>query len=62
MDVRRNGLSVVVDGKALVRELSLDVAERQVVGLIGPNGSRKFTALRCIYRALRPTVGAGWSG
>jgi iron complex transport system ATP-binding protein len=57
VDLRLDGLSVVVDGKALVHELSLDVAAGQVVGLIGPNGSGKSTALRCIYRALRPTAG-----
>ncbi|NRQ33573.1 ABC transporter ATP-binding protein [Nonomuraea sp. NN258] len=50
-------LSVSVDGAAIVRNLVLAVAERQVVGLIGPNGSGKTTALRCVYRALRPSGG-----
>lgn len=58
MDLRLESLSVVVDGTALVHELSLDVADGQVVGLIGPNGSGKSTALRCVYRALRPSGGA----
>lgn len=58
MELRLEDLSVVIDGRSLVRDLSLDVADGQVVGLIGPNGSGKSTALRCIYRALRPTGGA----
>ncbi|QFU92236.1 ABC transporter ATP-binding protein [Amycolatopsis sp. YIM 10] len=51
-------VSVEVAGKALVRELCLDVGEGEVVGLVGPNGSGKSTALRCVYRALRPSGGA----
>ncbi|MEU6388113.1 ABC transporter ATP-binding protein [Streptomyces sp. NPDC046939] len=57
MRLELDRLSVVTDGKALVRELSLDVPDGQVVGLVGPNGSGKSTALRCVYRALRPTSG-----
>ena len=58
MELRLQDLSVEVDGTALVRALSLDVPDGQVVGLVGPNGSGKSTALRCVYRALRPTRGA----
>ncbi|GGQ33427.1 ABC transporter ATP-binding protein [Streptosporangium pseudovulgare] len=50
-------ISVSVDGAALLRDLALTVGPRQIVGLIGPNGSGKTTALRCVYRALRPTGG-----
>ncbi|SDJ90739.1 ABC transporter ATP-binding protein [Streptomyces indicus] len=57
MDLTLDGLTVVTDGRALVRELSLRVSSGQVVGLVGPNGSGKSTALRCVYRALRPTSG-----
>ncbi|MGV9291213.1 ABC transporter ATP-binding protein [Streptomyces sp. NPDC003719] len=57
MDLRLDALSVVTDGKSLVHELSLEVADGQVVGLVGPNGSGKSTALRCVYRALRPSSG-----
>ncbi|MFI6031204.1 ABC transporter ATP-binding protein [Amycolatopsis magusensis] len=52
------GVSVEIAGRALVRELNLDVGEGEVVGLVGPNGSGKSTALRCVYRALKPTTGA----
>ncbi|MEV0612576.1 ABC transporter ATP-binding protein [Nonomuraea sp. NPDC050404] len=51
-------LSVSIDGAAIVEDLTLAVEKGQVVGLIGPNGSGKTTALRCVYRALRPAGGA----
>ncbi|MET9443384.1 ABC transporter ATP-binding protein [Streptomyces sp. NPDC006610] len=56
--VSLRGLSVVAAGRALVDRLHLDVPAGRVVGLVGPNGSGKSTALRCVYRALRPTSGA----
>ncbi|MER7056514.1 MULTISPECIES: ABC transporter ATP-binding protein [unclassified Streptomyces] len=62
MDLKLDELSVVTDGKSLVRGLSLDVPDGQVVGLVGPNGSGKSTALRCVYRALRPSSGTVWVG
>lgn len=57
MDLTLDGLTVVTDGRSLVRDLSLEVASGRVVGLVGPNGSGKSTALRCVYRALKPTSG-----
>ncbi|MFI6577801.1 ABC transporter ATP-binding protein [Nocardiopsis sp. NPDC050513] len=60
MDLRMDGLSVSVGDAELVRELSLEVPKGRVVGLVGPNGSGKSTALRCVYRALRPSRGTVW--
>ncbi|MGW6023549.1 ABC transporter ATP-binding protein [Streptomyces sp. NPDC055099] len=57
MELVLDGLSVRIDGKLLVRDLSLEVGGGQIVGLVGPNGSGKSTALKCVYRALRPTSG-----
>jgi len=51
-------VSVEISGTSLIRELCLDVGAGEVVGLLGPNGSGKSTALRCVYRALRPSSGA----
>ncbi|AXK34892.1 ABC transporter ATP-binding protein [Streptomyces armeniacus] len=62
MELTLDALSVVTDGKSLVSELSLDVPSGRVVGLVGPNGSGKSTALRCVYRALRPTSGTVRAG
>lgn len=41
----------------IVRDVSLQVARGQFVGLLGPNGSGKSTLLRMIYRILRPASG-----
>ncbi|RSN71988.1 MULTISPECIES: ABC transporter ATP-binding protein [Actinomadura] len=62
MDLVLTGLTVVTDGRSLVDDLSLDVPSGRVVGLVGPNGSGKSTALRCVYRALRPTRGTVFLG
>ncbi|KWX01236.1 ABC transporter ATP-binding protein [Carbonactinospora thermoautotrophica] len=50
-------VSVEVAGATLIRELRLDVGAGEIIGLLGPNGSGKSTALRCVYRALRPSSG-----
>ncbi|GAA0937464.1 ABC transporter ATP-binding protein [Actinocorallia libanotica] len=50
-------VSVAVDRRTLVDAVSLDVAPREVVGLVGPNGAGKSTLLRTLYRAVRPTSG-----
>jgi iron complex transport system ATP-binding protein len=51
-------VSIEIAGTTLVHALNLDVAAGEIIGLLGPNGSGKSTALRCVYRALRPSVGA----
>ncbi|MFC6017721.1 ABC transporter ATP-binding protein [Plantactinospora solaniradicis] len=62
MDLHLDAVTVAVDGHLLVRELSLTVGRGQTVGLVGPNGSGKSTALRCVYRALRPSRGVVRAG
>ncbi len=57
MDLALDRITVALDGREIVRELSLDVTSGTVVGLVGPNGSGKSTALRCAYRALAPLRG-----
>ena len=46
-----------VDGRPILRDVSLAVEPGSITGLIGPNGSGKSTLLRCIYRALKPDSG-----
>ena len=44
-------------GLTAVNGVSFDVAEGEVVGLLGPNGSGKTTALNMISGALKPSAG-----
>ncbi|WP_129667676.1 ABC transporter ATP-binding protein [Phytoactinopolyspora endophytica] len=62
MDLRLDSLGVTIDGHDLIQDLSLDVPDGRIVGLVGPNGSGKSTALRCVYRALKPSRGTVWFG
>ena len=43
--------------KEILKGVSLEVPDKQFVGVIGPNGSGKSTMLKCIYRVLKPTGG-----
>lgn len=62
MRVHFDAVSVEIDGHRIVHDLDLTVPAGKVVGLVGPNGSGKSTALRCVYRALRPSNGVVWVG
>ncbi|GAA2274693.1 ABC transporter ATP-binding protein [Glycomyces scopariae] len=62
MDLRLQDLNVALDGVRIVRDLTLDVPSGSVLGLLGPNGSGKTTALRAVYRALPPESGAVLAG
>ncbi|MCS6944707.1 MAG: ABC transporter ATP-binding protein [Sutterellaceae bacterium] len=51
-------LSRAFGGLKAVDALTFEVGEGEIVGLIGPNGSGKTTALNLISGALRPDVGS----
>ena len=57
MRLQVDHVSWSVDGRPILRDVSLAVEPGSITGLIGPNGSGKSTLLRCIYRALRPDSG-----
>jgi branched-chain amino acid transport system ATP-binding protein len=44
-------------GFTALSEVSFEVREGEILGLIGPNGSGKTTAFNCISGALAPTAG-----
>src|SRR5262245_59984445 len=53
-----DGVSKRFGGLVAVDGMSFDLAENEVLGLIGPNGSGKTTMLNMISGALRPSSGA----
>lgn len=50
-------LSWHADGAEILKNIDLQVAASEFVGILGPNGSGKSTLLRCIFKYLRPTSG-----
>ena len=47
-------------GDRALTEVSLEIPEGQVLGLIGPSGAGKSTLIRCINRLVDPTAGEVW--
>ncbi len=52
-----DAVSFTINGKALINNISLDVAPGEMIGLLGPNGAGKSSLLRTIYRTNRPSAG-----
>jgi iron complex transport system ATP-binding protein len=50
--------SFAIEGRAILSEVSLEVAEGQHLSIIGPNGAGKTTLLRCLLRILEGGTGA----
>jgi ABC-type branched-subunit amino acid transport system ATPase component len=51
------GLSKSFGGLKAVNDVTFDVGEGQVIGLIGPNGSGKTTTLNLLTGFLKPDAG-----
>ena len=49
MRLEVQNVSVTIHNKPIVKDVSLNVADGEFVGILGPNGSGKSTLLRAIY-------------
>lgn len=56
--IRADRLGFSADNTEILRNISLEIGQGELVGLIGPNGCGKTTLLKNIYRVYKPTCGA----
>jgi ABC-2 type transport system ATP-binding protein len=54
-----HGLNKSFDGRRVVADVDLQLAEKRICGFLGPNGSGKTTTLRMLCGLLTPDSGAG---
>ncbi|MFL5083482.1 MAG: ABC transporter ATP-binding protein, partial [Xanthobacteraceae bacterium] len=54
-----HGLTKIFDGRAVVRDLSMQVKRGSIYGFLGPNGSGKTTTIRMLCGLLTPDAGQG---
>ena len=52
------GVTKTFAGITALNDVSLDVDEREIVGLIGPNGAGKTTFFNCLLGILKPDAGS----
>ena len=56
-------LDVVIDSKPILEDVSLSVADSEIVAVLGPSGSGKSTLLRAIAGLVEPAGGdVSWDG
>ena len=58
MSLVLSDLTVERGGRAVVRDVSVEIAEGQVTALLGPNGAGKSTLVLAVGGVLRPKAGA----
>lgn len=57
MVIQVQGVSKQIDGRSILREVSFNVEEGEILGLLGPNGAGKTTLLRLILGLGTPDEG-----
>ena len=57
MNIKTENVNVVLEYNNILKDINIEVDNKEVVGIIGPNGSGKSTLLKCIYRVLKPSNG-----
>ena len=54
-----HGLTKIFNGKAVVKDCSIDVPYGTIYGFLGPNGTGKTTTIRMLCGLLTPDAGEG---
>ncbi|RDY28999.1 ABC transporter ATP-binding protein [Romboutsia weinsteinii] len=58
MNLKSEDIKFSIGKKSILKGISIDVSNREFIGIIGPNGSGKSTFLKCLYRTLKPSLGS----
>ena len=58
--IRAQGLTKKFDGVAAIDALTLEVAEGEIFGLVGPDGAGKTTTMRLLTSIMDPDAGEAW--
>ena len=58
MNIKVDDLNITLEKNNILKDINIEVYNKEFVGIIGPNGSGKSTLLKCIYRVLKPNDGA----
>ena len=57
MKLRVENVTVKIESKEILKDVTLEVESGEIVALLGPNGSGKSTLLRTIFGILKPVKG-----
>ena len=56
--VQTHGLTKVIDGKTLVRDVNIHIKRGEIYGFLGPNGAGKTTVMKLLINLWKPTSGS----
>lgn len=57
MQLISDAVKMFIGNKEILKDITLQVEDKEFVGIIGPNGSGKSTFLKCVYRVQKATGG-----
>ena len=55
--IQTNQLTKIIDGRELVKDISLHVKKGEIYGFLGPNGAGKTTVMKMLTNFWKPTSG-----
>ena len=56
--LQTNHLTKTIDGKELVKDVSLHIKKGEIYGFLGPNGAGKTTVMKMLTNLWKPTDGS----
>ncbi len=55
--IQTNQLTKIIDGREIVKDISLHVKKGEIYGFLGPNGAGKTTVMKMLTNLWKPTYG-----